>query len=188
MKLIEQIQTLSNQIAEFLSDKEGFKVEITHHGVGIVVTYPSGDTMDYDVYELLLYTLAVRKLGSDIELKINKDENGNEVFAVNTDAKLDIPAGFTKINESFIGFKHDSIQSVFIGRQIANTQFPYTVMTLYKNGNWMRQDLVMAEVLYALTHDLSLELVDSAFCFKRIRKLSADIQAELKELNELNDK
>ncbi|EON7637101.1 hypothetical protein ABV23_RS01245 [Escherichia coli] len=182
--MIEQIQKFTNQIVNFLADKEGFSTEVTHHGVNLNVTAPSGDVTSYDMYELLLYTMAVRKIGSDIELNINTDDNGNNIFAINTDAKLDVIAEIQKINESFINFQHDTIQSVFIGHQTSESVCPFCVMTLYKNGNWMRHDLAKAEVLYAITHGMKLELDDSAFVFKKLRKLTLDVQTKLKELND----
>lgn len=182
--MIDQIKILTEQITDFLADKDGFSTEVKMHGVSLDVTAPNGETTNYDMYEILLYTLAVRKLGSDIELNINKTENGDQVFAINTGAQMDVVAEINKINQSFVGFKHDTIQSVFLGKQTGNSHCPYCVMTTYKNGNWMRQDLVLAEMLYAITHGLELELDDSVYCFKKIRKLSSDIQAQLKELND----
>ncbi|MED6826611.1 hypothetical protein VWJ57_03920 [Escherichia coli O157] len=182
--MIDQIKILTKQITDFLSDKDGFNTEVKMHGVSVDVIAPNGNVTSYDMYELLLYTLAVRKLGSDIELNINTDESGNKIFAINTSAKFDISTEIKKINESFIGFKHESIQSVFIGKQTSNSECPYCVMTLYKDGNWMRQDLVFAELLYAFTHELKIELDDSVYCFKKIRNITKDIQAQLKELND----
>ena len=182
--MIEQINIITDQIKTFLSDKPGFSTNVTMHGVNLEVTAPNGTVTNYDMYEILLYTLAVRKLGSDIELNINTDESGNEVFAINTGAKLDVVAEINKLNQSFVGFQHDSIQSVFVGMQTGGNEYPYCVMTLYKNGKWLRQDLVLAELLYALTHVLELELDDSVFCFKKIRKLTKDIRTQLDELND----
>lgn len=182
--MIEQIKILTKQITDFLSDKDGFKTEVKMHGVSLDVISPDSNVTNYDMYELFLYTLAVRKLGSDIELNINTNSEGNKIFAINTSAKFDINAEIKKINESFVGFKHNSIQGVFVGKQTSSSQYPYCIMTLYKNGNWMRQDLVYAELLYAFTHDLVIELDDSAFCFKKIKKLTNDIQTQLKDLND----
>lgn len=182
--MIEQINILTEQITDFLSDKEGFKTEVKMHGVSLDVISPDGNVTNYDMYELFLYTLAVRKLGSDIELNINTDSDGNKIFAINTSAKYDVSAEIKKINDSFVGFTHDSIQGVFVGKQTSSSQCPFCIMTLYKNGDWMRQDLVYAEMLYAFTHGLEIELDDSAFCFKKIRKLTNDIQKQLKEFND----
>lgn len=184
MNMIEEIKKLTQQIVEFIDEHDGFSTEVEQHGVSLTVIAPNGTSVNYDVYELLLYTLSLRKLGGDIELNIETDEEGNEVFRINTSAQLNVQAEIVKVNESFVGFKHDTIQSVFLGKQTSQSDYPYCAMTLYKNGNWMRQELVFAEVLYALTHDLKLELEDSVFCFKKIRKLTEDIRTQLKELND----
>ena len=75
--MIDQIKILTEQITDFLADKDGFSTEVKMHGVSLDVTAPNGETTNYDMYEILLYTLAVRKLGSDIELKIEIDSGGN---------------------------------------------------------------------------------------------------------------
>ncbi|AXC39129.1 UNVERIFIED_ORG: hypothetical protein [Escherichia phage CMSTMSU] len=98
--MIDQIKILTEQITDFLADKDGFSTEVKMHGVSLDVTAPNGETTNYDMYEILLYTLAVRKLGSDIELNINKTENGDQVFAINTGAQMDVVAEINKINQS----------------------------------------------------------------------------------------
>lgn len=182
--MIKDIQKLTNQIVEFLKDKKGFSTELSHHGVILKVQNPNDTETTYDGYELLLYTISVRELGYDIQLNINKDENGKELFAINTDAKMDMNVEIEKINESFKNFQHETIDRVWVGKQTAESNFPYCIMTLYKNGNWMRHDLVMAELLFAIVKKMPLELEDSAYVYKKLRKLSADVQAELKELDD----
>lgn len=181
--MIKDIQKLTNQIVEFLKDKNGFSTELSHHGVILKVTNPNDTEITYDGYELLLYTLAIRELGSDIQLNIHTDENGKELFAINTDAKMDLNVAIENINKSLTNLNHETIEHVWVGKQISDSKFPYCIMTLYKNGNWMRHDLVMAELLFAVVKNMTLELDDSAFVYKKLRKLSSDVQDKLKELD-----
>lgn len=181
--MIKEIQKLTNQIVEFLKDKKGFSTSLSHHGVIITVQNPNETETVYDGYELLLYTLAVREIGSDIQLNINKDENGKELFAINTDANLNLESEIEKINAELHNVKHDTIDKVWIGKQTADSTFPYCVMTLYKNGNWMRHDLVMAELLFAVVKGMKLEVEDSAYVYKKLRELSSNVQNQIKELD-----
>ena len=178
--MLTEIQKLITQIEEYLSDKEGFSTEVTHKGAIIEVKRDDGHSTQYDGYELLLYTLASRKLGSDISLNINDTENG-KVFVVTSDAKLDLRQYFTEQNEKLIGAGNENILSVAFVDQPSSSQFPYSVMTIYKNGNWMRYDLTVSEILYAHAFGLELELDDSVFTFKKLREVSRKVQEEVQE-------
>lgn len=179
--MLEQIQNLSNQIVEFLSDKEGFSTEVSHKGVQLVVTNPNGSTITYDAYELLLYTLAVRKMGSDIELNINTSENNEKVFAINTNANMDVNAKITEINAEIDHIIGDDIRGVFIGTQLTDSAMPYSVLTMYKNGTWLRYDLTFAELIYAIVHDFKLEEVEGAYVYKRLRDLANEVRQAIAE-------
>lgn len=178
--MLTEIQKLIGQIEEYLSDKEGFSTVVTHKGAIIDVTREDGQSTQYDGYELLLYTLASRKLGSDIELKINETEDG-KVFAITSDAKLDLRQYFIEQNEKLIGAGNESILSVAFIDQPSSSQFPYSVITIYKNGNWMRYDLTISEILYAYAFGLELEFDDSLFTFKKLREVARKVQEEVQE-------
>lgn len=182
--MIKEINKLTEQVIEYLKAQEGFSTEILQHGVQLDVTNPEGETKSYDMYEILLYTLATRKVGSDIELNIHTTESGKKVFAINSKANVDVSNEISKLNAKLRNIKHDTISSVFIGYQVSDSRYPLCVMTLYKNGNWMRYDLAQAELLYAITHELELELDDSTYVYKKLRSLSQTIQNELKELSD----
>lgn len=182
--MIKEINKLTEQVVEYINAQEGFSTEVLQHGVQLNVTNPDGETKSYDMYEILLYTLATRKVGSDIELNIHTTEGGKKVFAINSKANVDVAEEITKINNKLNSIKHDTIKSVFLGYQMSDSHYPLCVMTMYKNGNWMRYDLVQAELLYAITHELELELEDSTYVYKKLRSLSQTIQNELKELSD----
>lgn len=181
--MLKQIQELILQVEQFLSDKEGFSTEISHAGAVIDVTNPSGEKTQYDGYELLLYTLGIRKLGSDIKLNINSTEDGKEVFAVNSDATYNLSEYILRENSKTLVYP-DEIHSVVMSVQTAGTPFPYCVTTFTKKGTWLRYDLTLSELLYAAVHGIQLEhQEDGSFAFTKLRELSRKLQDEIaKEL------
>lgn len=179
--MLHEIQKLIKQIEEYLSDKEGFTTNITHNGAIIEVTSPSGETTSYDGYELVLYTLASRKLGSDIKLNMHEQADSSFVFAINTDAKLDLREHFKKTNEELIGAGNENILSVAFVDQPSDSPYPFAVITIYKNGNWMRYDLTLSEIMYAYAFDMKLELEDSTFTYPKLRELAKKVQEEVQK-------
>lgn len=181
--MIKDIQQLITQISEYLSDKEGFSTEITQNGCVIKVTNPSGADVQYDGYELLLYTLGTRKLGHDIDLNVHDTEDG-KVFAINTDAQMDLRSYMTEINSEISTFDDELVHSIIVCDQTSGEAHPYCLMTLFKNGNWLRQDLTMAELLYAATHELKIEKEEGAYVYPKLRELSQRIISEVQESEE----
>lgn len=178
--MVKDIQQLISQIEEFLRDKEGFSTEVSNNKCVIKITNPGGPEVQYDGYELLLYTLGTRKLGSDIELNIHDTEDG-KVFAINTEAKLDLRQYMTDVNAELCTIDDADVQSIVICDQTSEVPHPYCVLTIFKNGNWLRQDLTMAEVLYAATHELTIEKVDGAYVYPKLRELANRVISEVQE-------
>lgn len=177
--MLSKIQELIKQIEEFLSDKEGFSTQIKHKGAIINVEMPNGTSIQYDGYELLLYTLATRKLGSDIKLNINKDSNNDEIFAINSGASYNIAEFVLKTNVNTTILDND-ILSVVLSTQIANSDFPYCVTTFTKKGTWQRYDLTLSELLYAAVNGLELEQQeDGSYAYTKLREHSKKLQEEL---------
>lgn len=184
--MIQDIQTLMNQISDYLSDKDGFETELSANGCVLKVinkNLPEATETQYDGYELLLYTLGTRKLGHDIDLNIHETEAG-KVFAINTDAQFDIRAYMTNINSLMATTDDADVQSVILCDQTGQSAQPLCLMTLYKNGNWLRQDLTMAEVLYAATHDLVIEKQDGAYVYNKLRELANRVLSEVQQIEE----
>lgn len=181
--MIQDIQALMSQISDYLSDKEGFATELSNNGCVLKVINNNVDPVQetqYDGYELLLYTLGTRKLGHDIDLNIHETEAG-KVFAINTEAQLDIRAYMSDINSLMATTDDADVQSIILCDQTGDSAQPICLMTLYKNGNWLRQDLTMAEVLYAATHELVIEKQDGAYVYGKLRELANRVIAEAKE-------
>lgn len=177
--MLTKIQELIEQIESFLSDKKGFSTELLNAGAIISVTSPSGVSVQYDGYELLLYTLASRKLGSDIKLNINTDTEGNEVFAVNTEATYNLPEYVYNLNNTNHGLP-DGTLSVILSSQTSGSDFPYCVNTFFTKGTWLRYDLTMSELLYAAVHNLELEIQeDGSYAFSKLRENTRILQEEL---------
>lgn len=178
--MLTEIQELTNSIVEFLKDKEGFSTEVSKQGVQLIVKNPDSTEILYDGYELLLYKISIRKLGGDIKFNINND-NGKKIFAINTDVNFDINSKINEINHSFENFKHDKIRGVFVCTQLSENPNPFSVLTMYKNGTWVRYDLTLSELLYAIVHDFKLELQDSGFVYTKMRELNNSVKNEIKE-------
>jgi|SRR6478609_5186891 len=181
--MIQDIQALMSQISDYLSDKEGFTTELSNNGCVLKVINNNVDPVQetqYDGYELLLYTLGTRKLGHDIDLNIHETEAG-KVFAINTEAQLDIRAYMSDINSLMATTDDADVQSIILCDQTGDSAQPICLMTLYKNGNWLRQDLTMAEVLYAATHELVIEKQDGAYVYGKLRELANRVISEAKE-------
>lgn len=181
--MIQDIQALMSQISDYLSDKEGFETEISNNGCVLKVINNNVDPVQetqYDGYELLLYALGTRKLGHDIDLNIHETEAG-KVFAINTEAQLDIRAYMSDINSLMATTDDADVQSIILCDQTGDSAQPICLMTLYKNGNWLRQDLTMAEVLYAATHELVIEKQDGAYVYGKLRELANRVISEAKE-------
>lgn len=177
--MLEQIQELITQLEEFLSDKKGFSTEKTNAGAVLVVNSPNGKSTQYDGYELLLYMLSSRKLGFEIQLNINKDENGDEVFAVQSDAKYNLNEFILAENKKTLVYA-DDVHAVVLSSQISNSAFPYCVTTFFGAGNWLRYDLTMPELLYAAVNKLELEVQeDGSFAYTKLRDLTKKLRAEL---------
>jgi hypothetical protein len=178
--MIKEVQALIGQIETFLSDKEGFSTETSSKNCVIKVKNASGTENQYDGYELLLYTLAVRKLGDDIELNINSTDDG-KIFAINTKANMDIRQYMTDVNAELCTYDDEPVQSILVCDQTGDSPQPYCVLTIFKNGNWLRQDLTMAELLYAATHELKIEKQDGAYVYTKLRELADRILKEIQE-------
>ena len=181
--MIADIQKLITQIADYLSDKDGFSTEISNEGCVLKVTKPDASEIQYDGYELLLYTLSTRKLGHDIDLNIHDTDEG-KVFSINTDAELDLREYFAQVNLELTDVEDDAVQSVVLCDQTSSQPHPYCLMTMFKNGNWLRQDLTMAEILYAATHELKITKDENAYVFTKLRELAQRIFEELQEAQE----
>lgn len=184
--MIQDIQKLISQITDYLSDKDGFVTETTQNGCVLKVinnNLAESTETQYDGYELLLYTLGTRKLGHDIDLNIHETENG-KVFAINTEAQLDIRAYMTELNSVLATTDDADVQSIILCDQMGQSSHPFNLMTIYKDGNWLRQDLTMAEVLYAATHDLTVEKQEGAYVFGKLRELAQRVIAEVNESEE----
>lgn len=180
--MIKDIQQLITQITDFLSDKDGFGTEVSENGCVVKVTNADSTEIQYDGYELLLYTLSTRKLGHDIDLNIHETENG-KVFAINTEASLELRDYMTQINTDLATKDHgDDVLSVVVCDQTSEKPHPYCVLTLFKNGNWLRQDLTMAEILYAATHELVIEKEENAYVYTKLRVLAKQVIDEIQEI------
>lgn len=184
--MIKDIQTLMAQISDYLEDKEGFETELSNNGCVLKVINNNLDEAtetQYDGYELLLYTLGTRKLGHDIDLNIHDTEQG-KVFAINTEAQLDIRSYISDINSLMASTDDEDVQAIILCDQTGSSAQPLCLMTLYKNGNWLRQDLTMAEVLYAATHELVIEKQEGAYVYGKLRELANRVLSEVKETEE----
>lgn len=184
--MIKDIQTLMAQIADYLEDKEGFETVLSNNGCVLKVINNNLDEAtetQYDGYELLLYTLGTRKLGHDIDLNIHDTEQG-KVFAINTEAQLDIRSYISDINSLMASTDDEDVQAIILCDQTGSSAQPLCLMTLYKNGNWLRQDLTMAEVLYAATHELVIEKQEGAYVYGKLRELANRVLSEVKETEE----
>lgn len=180
--MIKDIQKLITQITDYLSDKEGFSTETSNQGCVVKVVSPNGTDMQYDGYELLLYTLSTRKLGHDIDLNVRDTDEG-KVFAINTDAELNLREYMSQVNLELTDVEDDEVLSVVLCDQTSSQPHPYCLMTMFKNGNWLRQDLTMAEILYAATHELKIEKDENAYVYTKLRVLAQKIYDEIQELN-----
>jgi hypothetical protein len=179
--MLSKIQELIGQIETFLSDKKGFETQVKQSGAIINVVMPNGTSIQYDGYELLLYTLATRKLGSDIKLNINQDQNGDDIFAINSGASYNIAEFVLKTNISTEILDND-VHSVVLCTQVANSDFPYSVCTFAKKGTWLRYDLTLSELLYAAVNGLKLEQQqDGAYAYTKLREYSKKLQDELQD-------
>jgi hypothetical protein len=177
--MLQQIQELILQIQEFVMSHEGFSIELAQAGAVINVTTPDGTTTSYDGYELLLYTLSSRKLGHEIKLNVNSTEDGKKVFAVNSDASLNLNDFILSQNRSTLVYP-DEIHAVVLSVQTSDSPFPYCVGTFFSNGKWLRYDLTMPELLYAACHGLELEeQEDQSFAYTKLRDLSNKLREEL---------
>ena len=178
--MLKEIQKLTNSIVDFLKDKNGFSTEVSKQGVQLIVKNPNGTETLYDVYELLLYKLSANKLGGDIQLNINDSTEG-KVFAINTNVNFDIHSKILEINNSFDDFKHDTIRGVFVSTQLSESTNPFSVLTMYKNGTWVRYDLTLSELLYACVNGYKLQLNDSGFVYNELRELCENVKKEMKQ-------
>lgn len=177
--MLDQIQELINQLEEFLSTKEGFSTEKTAKGAILTVVNPNGTTVQYDGYELLLYMLSSRKLGHEIQLNINKDADGNELFAVQSAANFNLTEYILSENSKTLVYS-DDVHAVVISTQVSESAFPYCVSTFFRNGSWLRYDLTMPELLYAAVNKLPLEVQeDGSFAYTKLRDLTKKLRAEL---------
>lgn len=184
--MIKDIQALISQITDYLSDKEGFETETSQNGCVLKVINKNLDEAtetQYDGYELLLYTLGTRKLGHDIDLNIN-DTEGGKVFAINTEAQLDIRAYMTDLNSVLASTDDEEVQSIVLCDQTGAGPHPFNLLTIYKNGNWLRQDLTLAEVVYAATHEIVVEKQEGAYVYGKLRELAKRVIAEINESQE----
>lgn len=176
--MLQQIQELIGQLEEFLKDKKGFSTEVTNEGAILTVQNPNGTSTQYDGYELLLYTLSSRKLGHEIQLNINEDENG-KLFAVQSDAKYNLNEFILAENCKDLVFA-DEVHSVVLSAQISGSAFPYCVTTFFREGNWLRYDITMPELLYAAVNNLKLEVQDDgSFAYTKLRDLTKKLREEL---------
>lgn len=180
--MVKDIQHLISKIAKTLDGVEGFSTEMSDNGCVIKVlnnnvAEPS-ETL-YDGYELLLYSMGSKKLGHEIEFNFHDTEAG-KVFAINTEANLDLRVYMEKMNEKLTHAVSTDIISAVLCDQTSSIPHPFCIMTMYKNGNWLRHDLTMAEVLYAATHDLAIEKEDGAFVYPVLRQMTKDVIEELK--------
>lgn len=181
--MLQQIQELISQLEEFLSDKKGFSTEKSNADAILTVTSPNGNTIQYDGYELLLYMLSSRKLGHEIQLNINKDAEGKEVFAVQSDAKFNLNEYVLAENNKTLVYS-DEVHAVVLSSQISGSAFPYCVTTFFRTGNWLRYDLTMPELLYAAVNKLQLEVQeDGSFAYTKLRELTKSLRAELEALS-----
>lgn len=177
--MLQQIQELITQLEDFLADKEGFSTEKSNEGAILTVNSPNGSSVQYDGYELFLYMLASRKLGHEIQLNINKDENDKEVFAVQSEAKFNLNEYVLAENSKTLVYD-DEVHAVVLSSQISGSAFPYCVTTFFRTGNWLRYDLTMPELLYAAVHKLPLEVQeDGSFAYTKLRELTKSLRAEL---------
>lgn len=177
--MLDQIQELINQLEEFLSTKEGFSTEKTAKGAILTVVSPNGSSVQYDGYELLLYMLASRKLGHEIQLNINKDAEGKELFAVQSAANFNLNEFILAENSKTLVYA-DDVHAVVLSSQVAESAFPYCVSTFFRNGSWLRYDLTMPELLYAAVNKLPLEVQeDGSFAYTKLRDLTKKLRAEL---------
>lgn len=183
--MVSEIRKLIQQIVDYLSDKDGFSTEKSDNGCVVKVinsNLPESTETLYDGYELLLYMKGSKKLGHDIEFNIHKTDNG-KVFAINTEANLDLRIYVEKTNEQLTRFVNSDIISVVLCDQTSSLPNPFCIMTMFKNGNWLRHDLTISEVLYAATHDLKIEREESAYVYPVLRKMYKDLMEEITQEN-----
>lgn len=177
--MLEQIQELIAQVDAFINEKEGFSTTVSNAGAILDVTNPNGTTSQYDGYELLLYTLASRKLGHEIQLNINKDENGAEFFAIQSGANYNLNEFILRQNNTTLTYPEE-VLAVVLSTQTSESKFPYCVNTFFRNGSWLRYDLTMPELLYAAIHKLPLEIQeDNSFAYSKLRDLTKKLRVEL---------
>lgn len=180
--MIKDIQELMTQIVDYLEDKDGFETALSQNGCVLKVinnNLAEPTETQYDGYELLLYALGTRKLGHDIDLNIHDTENG-KVFAINTDAQLDIRNYIADVNSLMASTDDADVQAIVLLDQTGSAPQPFCLMTLYKTGNWLRQDLTLAELLYAATHELHIEKQEGAYVYTKLRELANRVLEEVK--------
>lgn len=181
--MLQEIQTLITQIENFLQEKEGFSAEVHTAGAVLKVHEPSGNEVQYDGYELLLYTLASRKLGHEIKLSVVKDEKGNDTFRINSGANYDIDKYIAEVNSTVLSkVKAKDVHAVVMSRQTGSVEFPYCINTFFEGGSWLRYDVTMPEMLYAAIHELPVEeQSDKSFAFTKLRSITETLRVEIEE-------
>lgn len=176
--MLSEVQELTAQIEDFLSDKPGFSTTKSHADAIITVRAPNGTEVQYDGYEVLLYSLASKKLGHGIQLNVNKIE-GEEVFVLNSSAHYNLSEYVLKKNREVLVYPEE-IHSVTISAQVSDNPCPYCVLTLLSTGTWRRHDLSKSELLYAAVFDLPIEeQEDGSFTFTKLRETMKLLRSEI---------
>lgn len=187
--MLEQVRSLIQEIADFVSTQPDFEATVTNHGTQIVVANTKQTDVQptmFDGYELVLYRLAARGLNSDIEFKVANGED-TSTFVITSNATHDFTAYIRDLNLKVRSKQDDVIQGVFLGENPdRSSEYKYSVLTTYTNGTWASFLLSPAELTFAGVTELELTANDNGvFVLAGLVEMSdkyfAELEAELSE-------
>lgn len=168
--MLKEVQDIIKRIELFLANKDNFETVVEEGGLAISVFPRNAENTLYHGYELYLIEKVVQKLGSTLEFKFVKDDEGVERFIVTTDANFNLESAINTINKSLRNsvMETDELSTVFICEKLTKESHgDYSILTGRMNGSWGRYDITKAEILYAVTHDLNISMDENGiFVYK----------------------